>query len=363
MQYAVLPVLFAATAVAQSTWIAQTPSIRPPARSTPGITYDRATRSVLIYGGSLYSTISAAADMWRWNGTVWTQVPIQASPQALGGRDGCGFCPDVAGGNLLFGGDDAALFDAGDTWEFDGTTWQQRFPAHSPPPRFLAGIAFAPPAGQTVLFGGFSTSAAGDLADTWVWDGTDWHSLPTVVAPSARSGAAMTYDMARQQVFLFGGRSATTDRDDCWYLDLQYAPATYASFGTGCAGPNALVPSLAALPGEVPALGTTSHLRVTNLPTTLTLPLFVLGLGNTVNAAPSYPLPFDLGPLGWPGCNQLVSFDVGSLQFTLTGQADLPFAVPLNLTLIGLSFHAQAFVLYQPTGAAVSNGITGLVGT
>jgi hypothetical protein len=57
-----------------------------------------------------------------------------------------------------------------------------------------------------------------------------------------------------------------------------------------------------------------------------------------------------------------VSHDVLDAVPTLTGTASIPFTVPLNATFLGFAFHAQALVLYQPSGAAVSNGLTGVVG-
>lgn len=47
---------------------------------------------------------------------------------------------------------------------------------------------------------------------------------------------------------------------------------------------------------------------------------------------------------------------------TLTGTASRSMVVPPNGSLLGASFHAQAFVLYVTGNAAVSNALTGVVG-
>lgn len=139
--------------------------------------------------------------------------------------------------------------------------------------------------------------------------------------------------------------------------------ATYAPFGTGCAGPTAQIPALDGVVGEPPRIGTTSRVRVSNLPTTVTIPVFVLGLSNTHDPGPpAYALPADLGVLGWPGCHQLVSDEVASFTITTAGQADYLLPVPMNLGLVGFAFYAQAVVLYSPGGVAVSNGVIGTVG-
>lgn len=139
--------------------------------------------------------------------------------------------------------------------------------------------------------------------------------------------------------------------------------ATYAVFGNGCPGPSNQMPMLSGVPGEEPRLGTTSRIRISNLPLSVTVPVFVLGLSNTQDPGPpAYALPLDLGIIGWPGCSQLVSDDVSAFAITTTGQADYTIAVPMHLGLVGFEFYAQALVLYSTGGVAVSNGVTGIVG-
>jgi hypothetical protein len=140
------------------------------------------------------------------------------------------------------------------------------------------------------------------------------------------------------------------------------AGASFVQFGSGCPGP-AGVPALAGVVGEPPRVGSTTRIRVSNLPVSVTVPIFVLGLSNTQDPGPpAYPLPLDLGILGWSGCSQLVSDDVVSLTITTSGIADYTLGVPMNLALVGFAFHAQALVLYSTSAVAASNGVTGVVG-
>lgn len=133
-----------------------------------------------------------------------------------------------------------------------------------------------------------------------------------------------------------------------------------APYGAGCVGPNGLVPVLAAVPGEAPRPGTTSHLRVTNLPLTLTIPVFVVGFSDAWDPD-GYPLPLDLGILGWTGCSQLVADEILYWEITTAGQADQPITIPAGYPL-GFTFYVQALVLYTPDGVAMSNAVTGVVG-
>lgn len=130
--------------------------------------------------------------------------------------------------------------------------------------------------------------------------------------------------------------------------------------GSGCADPLGLVPILAPAPGDLPRLGTTSHIRLSNLPAAITIPIFLVGFSNAWDPD-GYALPVDLSPLGWTGCTQLVGDSFSYLAITATGTVDQPIFVP-SYTPLGLAFHIQALVLYTPTGIALSNAVTGVVG-
>ncbi|MFT7535145.1 MAG: hypothetical protein ACI85K_001096 [Hyphomicrobiaceae bacterium] len=143
-----------------------------------------------------------------------------------------------------------------------------------------------------------------------------------------------------------------------------FAVAAPRLTSSGCPGPNGVAPTLSALPGEVPRIGAASSIRVSNLPLTVTIPVFILGFSNTQGSAPGgvYPLPLDLGILGWTGCAQLVSLVDSIYTITTAGYVDHTITIPAFSFLAGMEFHAQVLVLYAPTGVAVSNGLTGTVG-
>lgn len=331
------------------------PATRPSARQ--GASMVLTNQGPLLFGGAAVSGVPVYGDTWRWNGTTWLQLttPVAPAPTAYSAMAYDGARNVV----VLFGG-----FTSNETWEFDGVAWHQRAPAQSPPPRARAAFAWSPVAGKCVLFGGAGTTT--QFGDTWTWDGTAWQQLLSLGAPSPRQGAAMTFDAAQQKLVLCGGSyytpQSTTWYEDTYYVELLAGQASYTPFGAGCPGPTAQVPVFAAAANELPVLGTTSHLVVSNLPIALTLPVFVLGTSNAWEPSSNHPLPFDLGFIGWPGCQQLVSHDLLTAVPTLTGTASLAFVVPVNAALVGLSFHSQALVLYQPSGAAVSNALTGVVG-
>ena len=58
---------------------------------------------------------------------------------------------------------------------------------------------------------GTSGRVASDLFTYVAATSVQWSQLVPAVSPSARTGAAMAYDAARNQVVLFGGISGQTD--------------------------------------------------------------------------------------------------------------------------------------------------------
>lgn len=142
-------------------------------------------------------------------------------------------------------------------------------------------------------------------------------------------------------------------------------PATYSAFGAACAHPPAPLPTLAPLQSETPRLGSTSHLRLSGLAAGIQVPVFVLGFSDTQNTGPlgAHPLPFELSPLGFPGCWQYVSDDSTQFTLALNGYADWQITLPSNSILAGFRFYVQAAVPDALTGSvSVSNAIGAVIG-
>src|SRR5262249_34864540 len=134
---------------------------------------------VVLFGGARQDAPSGPliilADTWELDGSQWTQRTPATSPPA---RQGTAMAYDSARGHVvLFGGDDGQGLNMSDTWEWDGTDWTERHPAHAPPARHQHSLAFDSARGRIVLFGGVSSTPGIRLADTWEWDGTDWQQI------------------------------------------------------------------------------------------------------------------------------------------------------------------------------------------
>ena len=192
-------------------WFQLNPVSSPSPRGGPGMAYDAATGTVVLFGGSLngdFGGISGGVDYddtWIWDGKTWTNVSPAVSPP---GRrfDTQGMAYDARTGTVvLFGGITANQTVLGDTWTWNGRTrtWTEHFPANSPSPR-RAPIAYDAATGTVVLFSGDNGATAIDAA-TWVWNGTNWHQLSPLTSPTPRAMASMAYDASLHKVVLFGG--------------------------------------------------------------------------------------------------------------------------------------------------------------
>jgi hypothetical protein len=178
-----------------------------------------------------------------------------------------------------------------------------------------------------------------------------YDSNGTVIATA--SGGALTH-----------GRLITTAREAGVYY-LEVAGAVVASSGnyvlnTGgvdamfvpssvtvqppsvnaCPGSNGLRPNLGNASGEKPFLGSTYVLRLSNAVAN-TIVVGMVGLSDTV-AGGSLPLPFDLGPLGAPGCFVRVDplITPGFLA-DANGVAVIDFPLVPNLAARGLAVFVQ----------------------
>ncbi len=92
-------------------------------------------------------------------------------------------------------------------------------PPTAPPARVAMGMTYDAARGEAVLFGG-RDNLGGFLGDTWTWVGTGWTPRTPPDAPSARELMGMAYDAAHGQVELFGGDNAGGFLGDTWTWEV-----------------------------------------------------------------------------------------------------------------------------------------------
>ena len=199
-----------------SSWTKKSPANSPSKRSAP-LVFDPVSSQVWMIGGTESGTnFELTNDIWAWDGTTWTK---KASTPANPVRNGAALAYDAARGEVMqFGGANLSQWPT-DTWVWDGSVWTQRTPVTSPPMRADFPMAFDAARQQVVTFGGDGQNVL--LNDTWVWDGTNWTKKSPTRIPPVRRGNMMAYDAVHQVVVMFGGRGSNsgTELNDTWTWD------------------------------------------------------------------------------------------------------------------------------------------------
>ncbi len=197
----------------------------PGARVAPAMAYDPGHGLVVLFGGSRSGT--PLADTWVFDGTSWTNPTTTGAPPA---RSGAAVAYDSMLGKVVMFGGNGASATLNDTWTYDaGTaTWTQVTTATAPSARSGAARTYDNVRARVVLFGGGT-----GLSDTWTFNGTTWTQVTTAHTPPARTGAAMSYEFSRGRSVLFGGSAAVAKLDDLWAFDgtdwTQLYPVTVPS--------------------------------------------------------------------------------------------------------------------------------------
>ena len=338
--------------------------------------------ATFVFGGGDRMTGVVRGDLWRWNGTTWTQLtPAGAGPAA---RQGAGVVFDpIRQQAVLLGGADQNDVPFGDAWTFDGAVWSQM--ANTPPNRSFHAMAWDAASQRVVVHGGTGNGTFGPILrnDTWAWDGTAWQQLAN--APGAPQGS-IAFDTARNKLVLV-------------HLDLFFSTTLYEFTGSAWAA----LPVTGPLGGPVPWLlsafavtGPTGSLTIVDYGTAwgavelLALPAAAVSLGTA--CTPTAPrlfaasLPrigeatFELeltgvangglvalagatagGNLPLGGCTLLINPGEATvlLAATATGAARFALPIPNQPTLLGEDYFFQAATLdaAAPAGFTLSRGL------
>lgn len=194
-----------------NSWSKETPEVSPPPRVSGTMAYDAAARTVLLFGGSANpgNHVGQLNDTWAWNGTEkrWTpqEVPVSPPPRTFQTMAEDRATKTV----VLFGGLAPGSILLGDTWTWNGAakTWTEQSPTSTPQARRFARMANDTARNNVVLFGGDNVN--GFFTDTWTWNGTTkkWKQRAAGSTAPPRGGPAMSYHAGTQKVVLVTGTS------------------------------------------------------------------------------------------------------------------------------------------------------------
>lgn len=220
-----------------ATWTHISTSVAPSPRDEQTTAFDAKDGYLVVFGGAGPGLLN---DTWTFSNGKWTNVTSSVAPPA---REGGSMAYDAKDGYVvLFGGYANGTF-LGDTWTFSGGVWTNRTSATSPSPRFGQSMVYDATIHRIVLFGGCSSAIAGVRdctknvhGDTWTFVGGRWKMLATHVAPPGRKDGSMVYDPALKEAVLFGGIGKNGDLADTWVFNGSAWTAVTAA-GTPSVGP------------------------------------------------------------------------------------------------------------------------------
>jgi hypothetical protein len=185
----------------------------PPARTRFDAAFDSARGRVVVFGGDPPSGGAEFDDTWEWDGTAWEQVAVDGPRPGI--RSGHSMVYDASRGvTVLFGGiywPNSGYKLLGDTWEWDGKAWYQASPQGSTPPANNNNtMVYDPVQERTVLL-------AASTSDVWTWDGVSWSKIHSSNAFGDRWGGGLVYDRTRERLMLFGGSDGVENpQGDLW---------------------------------------------------------------------------------------------------------------------------------------------------
>lgn len=188
-----------------------------------------AREGVIVLFGGLFGSAGYTNDTWKWDGVNW--ILQNTGSNTPPGRHGHALSFDrVRHTTVLFGGMGVGNTPLPDTWEFDGTEWNQGPPSEVPARAFISS-AYDEQAGKTIMFGGYSNVNTDTyFSGTWYWDGTRWENPTLRRVPPHRVYPAVAYDSARGVTVIVGGRGNSGLLSDTWEWNgmawsLKSAPA------------------------------------------------------------------------------------------------------------------------------------------
>jgi hypothetical protein len=182
----------------------------PQARAFAMMAWDDKNQFVLLFGGANFTTGVVLGDTWKFVGGVWIPLHPKLSPSPRYG--GMMAYDPIDGMVLLFGGVDSAGNLPCGTWGFKGSQWTEVISSCGAEPisRAYGGMTYDAYDGYVLLCGGYNTTLATYLSDTWGFSNGAWSSINTGSYPmQATEDFALTYDSADGYVVLFGGYTLT----------------------------------------------------------------------------------------------------------------------------------------------------------
>ncbi|MEZ4366430.1 MAG: hypothetical protein R2939_09105 [Kofleriaceae bacterium] len=180
-------------------WSLAAPAARPPARAQHCLAFDGT--NVIAFGG--VGAAGNLGDTWSWDGATWQERQVAGPAAGIPGA--CAWDP-VRAEVVLFG---PAATD--ETWRWDGAAWSMAISATKPAAGTLGEMAADPVTTDLVLLT--------NSGETWRWNGAGWTQVVPGSTPTGPQDGCLYADAALGQMVLLGGQAGPTILDEVWSWD------------------------------------------------------------------------------------------------------------------------------------------------
>lgn len=199
----------------QETWFEIKPDVLPPERAAFGMIYDGISQRPILFGG-FNSAGKALNDTWAFQGNEWVPVKSSTEPPARYFPT-FNYNPNNDTGILVAGISETGFLS--DAWEYSNGNWRL-LAANAIPGRHSHAAAFDSQNSALYILGGIGTNSE-HFSDFWIFEPEQgdgiWNEVDIVEGPGPLYGHALVYDAYRQQIVLFGGADASSERNnDTW---------------------------------------------------------------------------------------------------------------------------------------------------
>jgi hypothetical protein len=199
-------------------WVSLCDPCPPGPRLHHGFAYDSARGVAVLYGG-VDQTGARQEEVWEWDGRAWSNRGVAGPPA----RSHVWTSYDAERGRMVVFGGESDLAISSDILEYDGENWYAVNSAEDGPTarRDAGGNAAAyDPVGKQVLVYGDDQLAD----DLWAWDGTGWRLVCARCTDLPRLGAMLAVDPSRQRILVVGGFQPGVEVTGTWELSLDGVP-------------------------------------------------------------------------------------------------------------------------------------------
>lgn len=217
-----------------------------------------------------------------------------------------------------------------DTWEWDGTSWNERFPVTVPAVRESHAMSLTSTPGHILMFGGAAPAVFFD--ETWEWDGANWGLRSVSPHPQGRGSHSLAYDSNRGRSILFGG--APGYLSDTWEFESTPIPPPPCQV-VGPGHPGGGLPITCVTP---PRIGTAFCTSFSD-PSPAGLSLLYLGPGPALNPPAVLSAPIVCAPLLYYVALPLVVLERGG------NPAAFCIPIPAEPVLVGANVILQGAAL------------------